>query len=175
MQNGRPHVEALSGLLIDRLASIVNDKRLIFTRYAAKLCASADDAEDLVAFATHQLLDSGLDVNHHKIEAFMFKTIRNKFLMDQRRKERGNVRYGSISDVENSVKAESFEIPDEFSPKLCAAIENLPPIFRSAIVMRELLDMEYAEMAACFGVKEQTAKSRAHRARSMLRHELNRV
>lgn len=48
-------------------------------------------------------------------------------------------------------------------------LEGLPPEYREVIVLRELQQMSYAEMAAVLGVPERTAETRLTRARRMLR------
>jgi RNA polymerase sigma factor (sigma-70 family) len=48
------------------------------------------------------------------------------------------------------------------------ALDQLPPDFRTALVLREYVDMTYADIAAYQGVPVQTVKSRLNRARSAL-------
>lgn len=53
-----------------------------------------------------------------------------------------------------------------------AAIDVLPPLYRSVFLLREVEEMSGAEVADCLGITEETAKTRLHRARRMLRDEL---
>ena len=55
------------------------------------------------------------------------------------------------------------------------AIEDLPPGFREVIVMRELEDLSYKEIAAVTGVALGTVMSRLARARQMLRTALSKM
>jgi RNA polymerase sigma-70 factor, ECF subfamily len=55
------------------------------------------------------------------------------------------------------------------------AIEALPPVFREVIVMRELEDLSYKEIAAVTGVAIGTVMSRLSRARLMLRNALSKL
>jgi RNA polymerase sigma-70 factor (ECF subfamily) len=48
------------------------------------------------------------------------------------------------------------------------ALDQLPPDFRTALVLREYVDMTYADIAAYQGVPVQTVKSRLNRARNAL-------
>jgi RNA polymerase sigma-70 factor (ECF subfamily) len=48
------------------------------------------------------------------------------------------------------------------------ALDQLPPDFRTALVLREYADMTYADIAAYQGVGVQTVKSRLNRARRAL-------
>jgi len=45
------------------------------------------------------------------------------------------------------------------------AVDHLPDSFREVFVMREIEQMSQAETAECLGLKEETVKTRLHRAR----------
>jgi RNA polymerase sigma-70 factor, ECF subfamily len=53
-----------------------------------------------------------------------------------------------------------------------SAIEALPEHYRSVFVMREVEGMSTAESAECLDITEETAKTRLHRARLLLRDAL---
>ena len=53
-----------------------------------------------------------------------------------------------------------------------AALEKLSPIFREAVVLRDITDMSYEEIAEVLGVSLGTVKSRILRGREALRAEL---
>lgn len=53
------------------------------------------------------------------------------------------------------------------------AIGSLPPVFREVLVLRELEDMSYDEIATVAGIPAGTVMSRLARARTMLRALLN--
>ncbi|MBL8877653.1 MAG: sigma-70 family RNA polymerase sigma factor [Phycisphaerales bacterium] len=53
--------------------------------------------------------------------------------------------------------------------RLEAALEKLDEEFRMAVVLRDIEDMDYAEIADVLGVPVGTVKSRIHRGRMMLR------
>lgn len=53
------------------------------------------------------------------------------------------------------------------------AIEDLPPVFREVVVMRELEDLSYEEIAQCIGIPLGTVMSRLSRARALLRKALS--
>lgn len=52
------------------------------------------------------------------------------------------------------------------------AIDELPPSFRMAFVLRFVEQMSVEETAACLGVPPQTVKTRVHRAKRRLRQAL---
>ena len=53
-----------------------------------------------------------------------------------------------------------------------SAIEALPEHYRAVFVMREIEGMSTAESAECLDITEETAKTRLHRARILLRETL---
>jgi RNA polymerase sigma-70 factor (ECF subfamily) len=53
-----------------------------------------------------------------------------------------------------------------------AALERINPIFREAVVLRDIADMSYEEIAEILGVTLGTVKSRILRGREALREEL---
>ncbi len=55
---------------------------------------------------------------------------------------------------------------------LHAAILQLPHTFRVPLVMKEMLELPIADVAQALNMKEQTVKTRVHRARLMLRKAL---
>jgi RNA polymerase sigma-70 factor (ECF subfamily) len=53
-----------------------------------------------------------------------------------------------------------------------AALERINPIFREAVVLRDIADLSYEEIAGILGVSLGTVKSRILRGRNALRQEL---
>jgi RNA polymerase sigma-70 factor, ECF subfamily len=53
-----------------------------------------------------------------------------------------------------------------------AALERISPIFREAVVLRDITDLSYEEIAVVLGVTLGTVKSRILRGREALREEL---
>jgi len=60
----------------------------------------------------------------------------------------------------------------EFYDQLRAAIADLPEVFRTTIILREIEGMPYEEIAEMTGVSLGTVKSRIARARSRLQSQL---
>lgn len=61
------------------------------------------------------------------------------------------------------------------SSRVDAAIEQLPPVFREAVILRELEEMSYEEIAQIAGIPMGTVMSRLSRARRLLRATLTTV
>ena len=56
----------------------------------------------------------------------------------------------------------------EASELLQAALSKLPPDLRETIILRDLQEMEYREIARVLGIPEGTVKSRLNRGRAEL-------
>jgi RNA polymerase sigma-70 factor (ECF subfamily) len=52
------------------------------------------------------------------------------------------------------------------------AIDDLPPDFRTVLIMRDVEDAKVEETANVLGIKAETVRTRLHRARNMLRERL---
>ncbi len=60
----------------------------------------------------------------------------------------------------------------EFEKRIMAALNDLPPVYREALVLRNIEDMNYEDIAQALGCKLGTIKSRIARAREELRRRV---
>lgn len=74
------------------------------------------------------------------------------------------------TDLEAAVTPERSVLAQAKSEDVRRAIEQLPPEYREVILMREIEELSYKEMAAITQSPLGTVMSRLSRARSMLRH-----
>jgi RNA polymerase sigma-70 factor (ECF subfamily) len=63
---------------------------------------------------------------------------------------------------------------DELRLRIAEAIESLPEDYRMVAVLRYLEDLPYSIIAARLGVREDTLRTRMHRANAVLRDKLRR-
>ncbi len=73
----------------------------------------------------------------------------------------------SIASGEPSAETRLIEAGDR--AMLTRALEALPPLFREILLLREVEDMSYADIATVLGVPRGTVMSRLSRARAGLR------
>ena len=116
-----------------------------------------------------------------RFRTWLYGVARNVCLRDRRRRRRRPVRrQGGEGDEEIDLE----EIPD-LSPgaveRLATAerrrvvrseLGRLPPIYRTALLLRDWEDLSYAEMADVLGVPVGTVRSRLHKARAELARAL---
>jgi RNA polymerase sigma-70 factor (ECF subfamily) len=86
----------------------------------------------------------------------------------------------TMTDAEDGAEAARGREPDperqalaaELRRALEASLDNLPAIYRSTFVLRDVEGLSTAEAAECLGVSEDVVKTRLSRARALLREEL---
>ena len=71
----------------------------------------------------------------------------------------------SPSPEEQTLRTQALEM-------LEAAVDALPPALRSVFMMREIEEMSTRETAECLDISEEAVKIRLHRARKLLRRDI---
>jgi len=72
-----------------------------------------------------------------------------------------------------SAKLQDPVVQRELRDVLSSTLEELPPHYRTVIVLRDVEGLSMAEVADALGIPVGTAKTRAHRARLLLRKRLS--
>jgi RNA polymerase sigma-70 factor (ECF subfamily) len=160
---GRPLDREALGDHIDRLY-----------RAARSMCASPQDAEDLVqeTFARvlkkPRILRSGTDL------PYLLTVLRNTFISTHRT---AASRPQTINQPET---IELLEHPSLAKPEaqiqaneVYRAIAALPPDFRDAVAAIDVIGLSYREAAAALHVREATITTRAHRGRQRIARALS--
>ncbi len=149
-------------------------------RLALRLTTDPSRAEDLVqdtvlkAFRAWQRFQPGTN-----IRSWLFTILRNTFINDYRRRQREPIPM-DLEAVEPHVvfKAAQDEDPEGtfFSQivdaKVLDAIDALPEEFREVLVLSDIENLSYAEIAEVLGIPVGTVKSRLFRARRQLQEAL---
>src|SRR4051812_32837868 len=153
---------------------------------------SPDDAEDLtqeVFIKIYRSL-SGYDLERGAFTTWITTMTRN-LLVDHFRKSRQDRQTDSLdaasAGAEDDSPALSEQIKDQKpSPDaqletkdtqrmVQKALEKLSPDLREAVILRDLQDMDYKDIAAVLNVPEGTVKSRINRGRTELARLLSRT
>ncbi|MFQ5865454.1 MAG: sigma-70 family RNA polymerase sigma factor [bacterium] len=166
--------EALALPLMDRMYST-----------ALRMTRNQFDAEDLVqttyfkAWRFYHRFKTGTN-----IEGWIFRILANNFINAYRRKKRGPTRVDFettqatyAEEVPNEVNAEAMSEVDEnykelFDDRISNALDKLPEQYRLVVLLSDVNDLKYKEIAEVLNCPIGTVMSRLSRGREMLAQNL---
>jgi RNA polymerase sigma-70 factor (ECF subfamily) len=106
--------------------------------------------------------------NSRHLEAWLFRVARNA-VIDHYRTRRENVEFDDVFADENAADPECY---DELKSGFRRMVDELPEMYRNAIVLTEFEGLSQVELAERLGISVSGAKSRVQRARKELRKML---
>lgn len=144
-------------------------------RLAYRLSGNQHDAEDLTQETFMRVFRSLKSYQPGTFEGWLHRITTNLFLDMVR--HRGKIRMEALpEDYErvpgNDITPEQAYTDANLDPALQAALDELSPDFRVAVILCDVVGMSYDEIAETLGVKMGTVRSRIHRGRSQLRASL---
>ena len=148
--------------------------------FALKLSRSRDDAEDLVSDTVLRAFERWeqyrLGTN---IRAWLFTILYHVFVSRKRRIDAREVQatdetegWGAFEPA-GDLNPESRFYETFLDAEITTAIDNLPDEYRAAVVLSDLHELRYAEIAHILGVPEGTVKSRIRAGMRRLATELS--
>jgi RNA polymerase sigma-70 factor (ECF subfamily) len=146
--------------------------------FALKLTRDRSDAEDLVSDTLLRAFDRWeqyrLGTN---IRAWLFTIQYHTFVSRKRRVEAREVSLAPDNDrapmdVVGEADPESRFYDSFLDDEITRAIDALPDEYRTAVVLSDLHELRYAEIAEILDVPEGTVKSRLFRGRRLLQRAL---
>ncbi len=148
--------------------------QFLFT-VAYRLTGNVDEARDLVQEALLRVRRGLATYEPGSLEGWLARIVTNVFLDDMRAKKRRPVQALPENPdlvVPPSVAADDAADAAGLSTEIQAAIAALPEEFRVPVVLCDIADQSYEEIARATGVPIGTVRSRLHRGRKLLRAEL---
>jgi RNA polymerase sigma factor (sigma-70 family) len=145
-------------------------------RLAFRLSGNRADAEDLTQETFVRVFRSLAEYTPGTFEGWLHRITTNLFLDMVRRRQR--IRFDALPDDVGDRLASREAGPEQvyeqmnLDPEIQAALDALPPDFRVAVVLCDLEQLSYEEIAATLGIKVGTVRSRIHRGRVLLREAL---
>lgn len=151
-------------------------------RYALLRCGSADTAADIVQEAFMGLLTGKLqfDPLRGQLQHFLFGVARLLVLRhDEPRRRETALDLGEDGDGALELASEDGEplarlLGNEAAEEVRRALALLPPHYRDVVILYEMHDLSYQEIAAVCQVDIGTVRSRLSRARAALAKRLAR-
>lgn len=151
----RPAIEALLGRHFDRIHAICR-----------RVTANADDALDATQEALLAVTRGiGRYDGRAAFTTWLYRVATNAALDEVRRRSRRPLPVESLPETPASGGLEGRV---EARIDVDAALATLAPEFRAAVVLRDLCDLDYSEIAAALGVPLGTVRSRIARGRAAL-------
>ena len=151
----------------------------VLYRYAYYLTNDEDDASDLLqetmlkAYRFFEKFEDGTNA-----KAWLYRIMRNTYINEYRRLKR----LPELVTYEDQISSyqllprdyrDTNDLRDKFDHELLddemsSAISSLPEKFKSVVVLRDIEDLPYEEIAEALEIPIGTVRSRLHRARALL-------
>jgi RNA polymerase sigma-70 factor (ECF subfamily) len=143
--------------------------RFMYT-VAYRLAGNDEDAQDLVQEALLRVRRGLERYEPRSLEGWLARIVTNVFLDEVRRRRRRPA--DALPDDPERVLPTSpaaDEVSTSLSVEIQAALAALPEEFRVPVVLCDVADQSYEQIAETLGVPVGTVRSRLHRGRRMLR------
>jgi RNA polymerase sigma-70 factor (ECF subfamily) len=151
-------------------------------RFSLLICGHPQDAEDVMQDALMKTYQHVRQLNDpDAFRTWLYTTVRNACQMKRRRRSGEPAHFISIDerampqhfDVADSAKAAEQKLVDaSIDTRLRQALAALPAAYRMIVVLREVEGLSTREVSVVTGISEANVKTRLHRARTMLRRQL---
>jgi RNA polymerase sigma factor (sigma-70 family) len=152
--------------------------------FGFRLTLDRDDAKDLVQdtyLKAYRFIESFQKGTNAK--AWLFRILKNSFINDYRKKskEPSKVDYQEVETYYNSDEVDRQITPDlrveslkdMIGDEISNALNSLDVDFRTVIILSDLEEFKYEEMAKILDIPIGTVRSRLHRARNLLKEKLS--
>jgi len=151
--------------------------------FGLRLTADPNDAEDLVqdtivkAYRFFSSYEKGTNA-----KAWLFRILKNSYINNYRKKSKkpSEVDYDEVASFYESIRAERTETSDLedkmfrdlIDDDLSEALNSIPEDFRTVVLLCDVEDFTYEEIANMLDVPIGTIRSRLHRGRNLLKAQL---
>ena len=149
--------------------------RFLYT-VAYRLTGNDDDAQDLVQEVLLRVRRGLESYRPGSLEGWLSRITTNAFLDDVRRRRRRPLELlpddpdRVLNPAQPADEALAAEVlPDDVQ----AALRRLPPEYRTAVVLCDVVGLSYEEIGESLSIPVGTVRSRIHRGRAQLRKELS--
>ncbi len=154
--------------------------------YALRLTMDPNDAEDLLqdsivkAFRFFHSFQKGTNAR-----AWLYRIVKNSYINNYRKASRQpqQVDYDEIATYYETIRSEQSETTDlqdqfyrrEYDDHFKKALDELPEDFRTPLLLCDVEDFTYEEIANMLDVPIGTVRSRLHRGRNLLKEKIRDV
>jgi RNA polymerase sigma-70 factor, ECF subfamily len=156
-------------------------------RFSLLVCGKPDEADDAMQEAllkTYRFVEKIREPEAFR--AWLYRTVRNACLLGRRRRVDEPAQMLSLDEghadpdhhertvdvVEPSRDPEQRAINSALRSRLARALQSVPRPYRVVVFLREVEGLSTREVGEVLGISEANVKTRLHRARIMLREQL---
>jgi RNA polymerase sigma-70 factor (ECF subfamily) len=178
-----PLVQAAAAGDREAMETLLMRAQEVAYRFGVLVCGQTDEAEDVMQEA---LLKTYRHVSRIRqpeaFRAWLYRTVRNACLMRRRTRVDEPKRLLSIDEpregaelidpVDPSLDPEDALMNTRLRGRLLQAMRSLPRTYRAVVFLREMEGLSTREVARVVGTSEANVKQRLHRARVLLRAQL---
>jgi RNA polymerase sigma-70 factor (ECF subfamily) len=172
----------------DRFVDTYHDKLF---RYSYGMCGHREDAEEVAQETLMKVFESLAQLRYpERLKPWVFRIAKNACLTKRRKSIFAPAEEISLDQLRPSPSGPGSErrleiadwsaLPDtlasdsELRRAVDRAVEALPELYRSVFLLRDVEGLSTQDAAQILDVTEDVIKTRLHRARLMLRRELDR-
>jgi len=152
--------------------------------FGFRMCGDREDARDVLQETLLKTFESVGELKHPEAfrtwlyriasNACLMKRRKSKFLQEEIALEEVLPDPGQLRDPKDwGAVPEAAILNHELGERLRQAVLDLPPLYRSVLVLRDMEGLDTDEVAAALGVSKDVAKMRLHRARAKVRQSLD--
>ena len=157
----------------DALTCLVDRHKDALVNYVTRLSGCRDRAEDVAQDTFLRLLErSARYVEQGMLRPYLFRIATNLVRTGQRREQRWRLLRPKLV-ASNGTRVEPAQVSalerQELGALLARSLQAVPLKYRAPLVLRDVEEWSYAEIADLLNCKTGTVKSRIHRGRAMLR------
>ncbi|MEZ5402758.1 MAG: sigma-70 family RNA polymerase sigma factor [Bryobacteraceae bacterium] len=159
-------------------------------QYSYLMCGHREDAEEIAQETLLKVFQNFRQLREPEhIKAWVFRIAKNACSMRRRKSTYAPVEELSLDELKPSFtedgESRRLEIADwravpedqaitgQLAGILRRAVEELPEMYRSVLLLRDMEELSTAESAAILDVSEDVIKTRLHRARLAVRQKMD--
>jgi RNA polymerase sigma-70 factor (ECF subfamily) len=135
-------------------------------RFALYLCGDLVMADEITADTFERAWMAGDRIRQPTVKSYLFSIARNAHIDVLRRAARHTQLDANMPDTRISAQTQMEQSAEVRA--VLAALQQLPELDRTVLLMRTLDEMSYEEIAETLGIPVVTAKVKVHRARLKL-------
>ncbi|MBU2650209.1 MAG: RNA polymerase sigma factor [Bacteroidetes bacterium] len=136
-------------------------------RFILKNLKNEDKSKDIVQDSFEKLWIKSGEVSFEKARTYLFSTAYHT-MIDNLRREKHAINYLASKDIGHADPSESFDLPEILNK----ALEKLPEIQRSVLLLRDYEGYSYQEISGICDLTESQVKVYIYRARMAMQKYL---